>query len=328
MDSEREHYDALCAGIATLDILLYGPDASLFTKDTVKAESFLMANGGDASNTAVSLAKLGMKTVLSACIGDDETGKILKGSLREKGVYTEGILTVEGAKTSTPVLIVDPLGERHIIRIPESANAHFSDTSVSDGLLKRSGHLHVGSANVLKSLDGKPLARLLKRAKSFGLSTSMDVSYNDSKDTLADIEEALYSCDIFLPSIQEASQISGKESLRDIVSFFMKYPLKVFGIKLGKDGVYLKEGDEEVSLPSLYEGSPVDTTGAGDAFFAGFLYGYLNGYDLRSCGLLGSSQATSVLSDKGAVTGVYDIHQNISLIERSGYTLQKKEEAE
>ena len=133
------------------------------------------------------------------------------------------------------------------------------------------------------------------------------------------IEGALQNTDLFIPSYQEAVHYAGSGDLPAIRDHFARFPLKVFGVKLGASGVYLTDFSREIRLPSLYEGRPVDTTGAGDAFFAGFLAAYLKGCSLRECGLIGSAQAASVMRSIGANRSAGTWEEAMALISaRSG----------
>ena len=99
--------------------------------------------------------------------------------------------------------------------------------------------------------------------------------------------------------------------------------LKYFGIKLGAQGVYVTDFKQSYQMPSLYQGKPVDTTGAGDAFFAGFLAGYIKGYDLPSCAAIGSAQSASVMRGIGANKTAGDWNDACDLLQQAGYVLKK-----
>ena len=318
----NKEFDVLVAGVATWDTLLKGIDQDLMQIDSVLCESFSGASGGDGVNGAINLARLGMKTALCANIGNDSAGQFVLDDLKRAGVNTDYLNVSSERPTSAPVLLIDKNGERHVIRVPNNANAYFTDEMVSDEALMKSGHLHFASANVLRSMDGEPLGRLFRRAHEMGLTTSLDASYDRSKSGTRNIETALHYCDIFIPSIQEASIYAESEDIDVIIEFFSRYPLKIFGIKLGEKGVMVTDFKEKCFVESLLEGEVVDTTGAGDAFMAGFVAAWLRGYDLRSSAILGSAQSAAILKCVGANRGAGTYQQALELIKRKNMELK------
>ena len=211
-----------------------------------------------------------------------------------------------------------------MIRVPGNGNHSFKEEMVTDELISSARHLHLASANVLKSLDGKPLGRLFERAHAAGLTTSLDASYDREGNWMKNIEDALHHCDIFIPSMQEAAIYAGTDDPEEICRMFSKYPLQVFGIKLGEKGVLVTDFHETWTLPSLYKGIPVDTTGAGDAFLAGFVSAWLKGYDIPSSAYAGSAQAYSVLGAAGANTSAGTWEDAVKLLGDNQITLRMR----
>ncbi|MBR3363400.1 MAG: carbohydrate kinase family protein [Solobacterium sp.] len=323
--SEHKQYDVICAGIATWDTLFTGVDKDLMEIDGILAKGYFAASGGDAVNAAISMARLGLKTTICAALGKDSAALLVKGELEQDGVDCSYLYESEDVYTASPVLLIDSEGERHIIRVPDNGNQFFTESMVSDELLEKSRHLHLASANVLRSLDGKPLGRLFARAKEKGLTTSLDASYDRSGNWMKNIEDALHYCDIFIPSLQEAAIYAGSEDLDKICSFFSAYPLKIFGIKLGEKGVLVTDFKETWKQATLYHGTPVDTTGAGDAFLAGYVSTWLKGYDIPSCASIGSAQSYSVLGAIGANRAAGTWQDAVNLLDANGISLQKRE---
>ena len=197
---------------------------------------------------------------------------------------------------------------------------------VSDELLEKSRHLHVASANVLKRLDGRPLGILFERAHAKGVTTSLDASYDRAGNWMKNIEDALQNCDIFIPSFQEASIYADSENLDEICAFFSKYPLKIFGIKLGEKGVLVTDFRNTWRIGTLYKKKPVDTTGAGDAFLAGFVSAWLKGYDIPSCAHIGCAQSYSVLGTAGANTSAGTWSDALKLLEENNIQIALRRE--
>lgn len=317
----KQDIDVLCAGLATFDIAIGPVPGDIMTRDGAMADFFRTGSGGDAVNTAVSLAKLGVDTALCACVGTDSFADVLCAEVAKAGVDISGAVRDGEVVTNSPVVLVEESGERHILRLAKGGNRRFSEKHVSRDMLARSRHLHIASVNLLPRLDGAPLAGLFAEAKAMGLTTSMDATYDKDGLWLEKIRDALPHCDIFIPSLQEASLYSGSSDLMEIKRFFGGYGLKVFGVKLGGDGVFVTDYRTDIRLPSLYRGQPVDTTGAGDAFCAGFLAGRVKGLNLEQSALLGGAQAAGVIAVKGANAGAGDYAATREIIRKAGYSL-------
>ncbi len=320
----NKKYDVICAGIATWDTLFSGIDRDLMEVDGILAKGYTASSGGDAVNAAVNMARLGIRTAVCASLGKDSAAQLVIHDLQKAGADTSWLTQNEQVNTAAPVLLIDPEGERHIIRVPDNGNHFFTDEMVPDALMEQSSHLHLASANVLKRLDGEPLGRLFKRAKEHGLTTSLDASYDRDGNWMKNIETALHYCDIFIPSMQEASIYAGSQDIDQITAFFSAYPLQVFGIKLGEKGVYLTDFRHPVRLDTMYHAKPVDTTGAGDAFLAGFVSAWVRGYDMRSCGLFGSAQSASVLAAVGANRSAGTLEDALKRIKAENETLHMR----
>jgi ribokinase len=323
--ADHKQYDVICAGIATWDTLFTGIDRDLMEIDGILAKGYFASSGGDAVNASVSMARLGLKTAVCAAVGKDSAAQLIRNELENDNVDCSWLYESGDFHTAAPVLLIDPEGERHIIRVPDNGNQFFTENMVSDELLEKAGHLHLASANVLRSLDGKPLGKLFARAHEKGLTTSLDASYDRLGNWMNNIEDALQNCDVFIPSLQEAEIYAGSSDLMEICRFFSRFPLQIFGIKLGEKGVLVTDFRESVRMPSLYHGTPVDTTGAGDAFLAGFVSAWLKGYDMTSCAYVGSAQSYSVLKAPGANRSAGTWEDALKLLEQNQIILKKRQ---
>ncbi|MBC8536414.1 carbohydrate kinase family protein [Feifania hominis] len=321
-------FDILCAGLATYDTLLSPIPEDIMQKDGAIAQEVRTGSGGDAVNTAISLAKLGIRVCVCGCVGDDSFADIIQSDLERAGACADGLVREPGLFTNAPVVLVSPTGERHIIRTAKGGNRFFNSGHIARRLLENTRHLHIASVNMLPGLDGEPLAELFRTAHELGIGTSMDASFDREGLWLKRIEPALRHCDIFIPSYQEATHYAGSEDLEEITRTFSKYGLKYFGVKLGADGVFVTDFERRHFLPSFFRGKPVDTTGAGDAFFAGFLAGYLRDMDLPLCAALGSAQAASVMRAVGANRSAGSWEDAVSCLRENGYDLPRRDTAD
>jgi sugar/nucleoside kinase (ribokinase family) len=131
---------------------------------------------------------------------------------------------------------------------------------------------------LLPSFEGEDLAAFMKKAREDGKMTVMDTAWDKDGKWLCRIKEALPFTDLFMPSFEEAKALSGESDPEKIADFFFDCGCGSVIIKLGKQGALLCEKrDQRIYVP-IVEGVTVkDTTGAGDAFCAGFLYGISKG---------------------------------------------------
>ena len=322
----HKQFDIVCAGIATWDTLFTGIDRDLMSIDGILSKGYTASSGGDAVNAAISTSRLGLRTAVCASLGKDSAAQMVIDELEKAGVDCSYLHQSEHVHTAAPVILIDNQGERHIIRVPDNGNHFFTQDMVSDELMEKTGHLHVASANVMRMLDGKPLGILFERAHAKGLTTSMDASYDREGNWMKNIEDALHHCDIFIPSMQEASIYASNDDPDAICEFFSTYPLKVFGIKLGEKGVLVTDFKEKWHLPTLYRKQPVDTTGAGDAFLAGFVSAWLKGYDIPSSAYVGSAQSYSVLGAAGANVSAGTWDDAMKLLKENQIILHHREQ--
>ena len=317
MTGQNQKTDILCAGLAAVDTIFGGVSSVLMQVDNIVADTYMAQSGGDAVNGAVSCARLGLRTGISCVVGNDMQGHFILDELTWEGVDVSGVIVQEDIPTSAPVVMIDENGERHIVRLPRTPNHIYTGSMIPDEVLRNTRHLHVASANSLPALDGEPLAQLFARAKRFGVTTSMDTNYDKAGDWLAKIEKALPLCDVFIPSLQEASVYAGTEDIGKITEFFSGYGISVFGVKLGERGAYVTNFSEQWTAPSFYKGQPVDTTGAGDAFFAGFLAAWLREMPLPDCLGIASAQSASVLGAAGAHTSAGSWDEAFVLLQKN-----------
>jgi fructokinase len=143
----------------------------------------------------------------------------------------------------------------------------------------------------------------------------MDLVYDQDEIWLPKIEEALYYCDIFIPSDYEVECVCGLKDSMEIKEFFRPYGISVFGIKLGAKGVFLTDYNKDIFVPSAYHGVPVETLGAGDAFFAAFNISYHRGYELEHCAVIASCASACILGHYGASTGMVRFEELLKMAE-------------
>jgi ribokinase len=222
--------------------------------------------GGAGANVAAWLAVAGAEVRLVARAGDDDAGRGAVAKLRGHGVDVSGVVFDGERATGTCVVLVAPDGERTMLPDP-GANAALAadDLPGFDGCR----HLHLAGYTLLR--DGAPrdaALEALRRARACGMTISLDPSSAAplrafGPERFLDLAGPV---DLLLPNRDEAEVLGPlAERAREVV------------VTLGPDGAVWTDGADEVAVPAVAEGPVTDTTGAGDAFAAGFLAAWLGG---------------------------------------------------
>jgi sugar/nucleoside kinase (ribokinase family) len=290
--------EILCLGLVVADVIAR-PLSRLPAPGRLETCRHISLHpGGCAVNTGSALAKLGLKTGLIGATGDDGFAAFLRGSLRERGLDLRGLKIFKKAPTSASIVAVNAKGERSFTHLP-GANALLSARDADGKLLQAAKILHVGGSFLMPRLDGKPLAALLKRARGRGIKTSLDTVYNPRLNWARILKPCLPHLDYFLPSFEEARQIAGTPRPEGMAKKFQGLGARVVAIKMGEKGAFLHDGRKgiQIKAPKI---RAVDSTGAGDAFCAGFLAGVRKGFSLTDCVKLGNTLGASCCLGVGA----------------------------
>ena len=304
--------DILSLGIFVVDVI--GRPIDRFPEKG-KLELFdelEMHTGGCANNTGIALAKLGIDVGAMGKIGQDGFGDFVLRTLRENSVDTQGIVRDAKTNTSFTFVAVASDGERSLLHYM-GANAALSEADLDLELVKQCKILHVAGSFVMPNFDGEPTANILRQAKDTGVTTSLDTVWDATGNWLKTLEPCLPYVDIFLPSIEEAKQLTGRDSPPDIAKFLMDYGIQTVGLKMGERGSYVRTAQDELYVPA-YQVDIVDATGAGDAYVAGFLAGTVMGWDLKRTSELASAAGAACVTAMGTTTGIRNLEETLEII--------------
>jgi len=308
--------DILCLGQFTADVVVRGVEKLPEKGKSIFVDKIELHNGGCACNTAIDLARLGVSTGVTGKVGKDTFGDFLIRLLTKHKIDVRGLKQDSESNTSSTVVLISQDGERSFLHY-SGTNAKLTIEDINFELIKETKLLHVAAIYLLPALDGIPIAQILKRAKDIGVITSLDTAWNAKGQWLEKIEPSLPFVDFFLPNIEEASMISGKDSLEEIARFFLSYGIKVVGIKMGDKGCYIQSKDKRLYIPA-FKVKAVDTTGAGDAFVAGFLTGIIKGWDLEFTGLFANAVGACCVMEVGASQGVKSLEETFEFMRSGG----------
>lgn len=262
----------LCIGEALIDMICTDKGTSLS-----EGNNFLKKPGGAPTNVAAAIAALGGNVELAAKVGIDPFGKHLISVMQSFGVSTRWIWQDEHYFTTFAFVSLMENGERDFY-FNRGADGQLTEQEVAGIDLEEVSIIHFGSATGF--LPGPLQAAylgLLQKALRKDIFISFDPNYrhllfqNDQQSFIDQSWFFLLNCHFFKVSDEEAMLITGCKSLEDAVAVLLEKTSATFAITLGKEGTLLGMNKKTSIVPSIVV-SPVDTTGAGDAFVGAVLY--------------------------------------------------------
>lgn len=261
-------------------------------KSHFSPSSATMATGGSASNTINGIAKLGLESGFIGKISNDEIGEFFSSNSLENGVTPHMQLSETPSGHCT--ILVSPDSERTLCTFLGAASELYAK-DLSPEVFKGYNYFHIEGYLVQ---DHELIRTALEMAKEAGLTTSIDLaSFNVVKENLGFLHEITEKyVDITFANEDEAFTFTGKKPLEAVCEISKMSKIAV--VKIGKDGSYVQSG-EEFHLIKPYFVRSVDTTGAGDLYAAGFLYGLAKDYSLNICGEIGSFVSSKVVEVVG-----------------------------
>jgi sugar/nucleoside kinase (ribokinase family) len=268
-------FDILVAGEINPDLILTGDVVPQFGQAEKLIESATLTIGSSSVIFACGAARLGLKVGFIGLCGDDEFGRFMLTEMGKRSVDISNVIIRPNGHTGLSV-ILNSGADRAILTQPGLISELRAD-DVSDALLQQARHLHVASYFLQTALQ-PDLPKLFQRARSFGLTTSLDTNY-DPSERWSNFDELLASTNVFLPNRAEALSLTKTDSSESALEQLQK-KVETVTIKLGAEGAIAASRNKKVSAASIPV-DVVDTTGAGDSFDAGFIYGYLHGWDLE-----------------------------------------------
>lgn len=293
-DARVKKRTVVIVGELNVDMILSGNDIVPEWNREKMIDTFEVVLGSSSAITACALASLGMDVRFISVVGDDDFGRFCIAELRRMEVNTEHIVSLPGMKTGV-TLSFSTSSDRGLLTYPGSIPL-VTPAYIPEGLLQAAGHLHFGSYYLQDGM--RPHWRaLFQRMRSQGVSTSFDTGWDVRKQwDRKGINSLLMHTDLFIPSEEEALHIYSADNLGMVYELLPRAG-GLTAIKQGSKGASLRAHDGSVISAEPYQVSPVDTTGAGDCFNAGMIYGYMYGY--RGEELLHYANACGALSTLG-----------------------------
>lgn len=251
-------------------------------------------SGGSAANTIHGLARLGIETVFIGKVGNDSFGNFFENDLLLNHIQPH-LLRFQSSETGRALTFITPDSERTFATYLGAA-VELNENDINAGFFEGCFLLHLEGYLIY---NHKLILRAAEMAKSAGLKISIDLaSFNvveDNRDFLINLIENYV--DIVFANEAEARALILKEpdeALHDIAEL-----TNIAVVKFGVKGSMIKHKNNVIKVDA-FKANAIDTTGAGDLYAAGFLYGFANDWTLEKCGKLGSLTASKVVEVIGA----------------------------
>lgn len=260
--------------------------------ETLVSNDFGIFQGGKGANQAIALAKLDIPTLMLGKVGKDVLSDFALSSLQESGVDTSGIDKSQKNSTGSASIWVNAQGQNSILIYP-GANGEVDEDFIiqHEKFFDESSWLLTQFEVPLKSI-----LLALKLAKKHGLKTVMDpapvkkISNNDIWGLV----------DYLLPNEIELKELTRTENILKAIHTLRSWGVKEVIVKLGKQGAAYEGKGKLVSFPAIPVEQRIDTTGAGDCFVAGFLYGMIQQRDISQAIKIANLTASYSIQKKGA----------------------------
>lgn len=296
--SAARDLDVVVVGEINVDIVVTGLAGPPEFGAERLVDGITLTAGASGILTATGLAALGLRVGYCGMVGDDRFGRFMLDHLERWGIDNSGVVVDAQAQTGAAVLL-STAQDRAILTFA-GAMTQFALGHVNFNLVARARHLHLPSYFLQTALlPGVPA--LLARAHALGLTTSADTGHDPTEHW--NVAPLFANLDLFLPNAVEAAAIAGSNSAGAALDWLAER-LPQVAVKRGADGASAARGTERARAA----GFPVevrDTTGAGDAFDAGFLAAWLDNRDLAACLRQGNACGALTAAHVGG-TGAFD----------------------
>jgi sugar/nucleoside kinase (ribokinase family) len=307
-------YDVSVIGLYILDIL-GRPVVSIPERGNVAfIDEIRLTVAGTAGGTVVDTAKLGLKSLAVGAVGDDEKADFVLAALQKFGADVSAMQRLKGIPTSATILNVRPNGERPALHV-RGASDHFDVPPALYDQVFDAPIVHLGGTGLLRKLDGEKSRILLAEAKKRGRVVTFDLIAANA-ETIAIVEPLLPFIDYFMPSIEEARDMSGQTNPEDCAAFYLDRGTQCCVFTLGGDGAYYAHRDGARLRVPAYRIKVVDTTGCGDAFDAGFITALHHRMEPEAAIRFAQAAAALVATGLGSDAGIVSFEDTMDHMRR------------
>ena len=321
-------YDVFGLGNALMDIQAFIPDSILkklkinkgimHLIDEQKSREILntIANyktisvpGGSCANTMSTIGMLGGKSVYTGIVTDDMYGRLYESKICQRNVKTL-IRKVDFGITGTSIILTTEDAER-------TMNTHlgvcrnYSKDDINEGVLSQSKIFHSTGYQWDTPTQKEAVEYTMKRAKEMGLKVSFDIAdpFCIERNVIEFKKIITDYVDVLFGNKDEAKILTGKEDPIEAGKEIIKMGVDIAVVKVGANGSYIFNKDKVIKIDIYKADKVLDSTGCGDIYGGGFLYGYSKDYSIEQCGKIASYMASQIISVPGVQLEALDFNK-------------------
>lgn len=299
VEEPLEKYDVIVMGDANIDLVVAGCNELPEPGQEVHVSNMTIHVGGGAALFSLALAKLGLKLAFNGTLGEDRFGQYVRDEFAQSGIVTSYI---RKSSVSTGISIaINPEKDRSFITFTGS-NEELSLSQLDMDCVALGRHVHLtgykGSRNHAEFVE------TIKRIQALGVTTSVDVGWDDTGEWYDGIFELMRHVDVFFMNETEALHYTGSRTTEASIRELSSHSRHIV-LKLGAAGAAAVVGGR-MKFRSGFPVPVIDTTGAGDSFNAGYMFGYLSGQPIERCLLFGNACGAMSVSHFGGSAGTPD----------------------
>ena len=311
---DKKKYDVIVVGELNVDIILNEIDSFPEIGKEKLAGKMDTTLGSSSAILASNLSSLGAKVAFIGKIGQDQNGEIVLNSFKKKGVDTSMIIRSNEYNTGATI-VLNFEEDRANITYP-GAMDHLVLDDIQDELLSSAKHMHFSTLFMQPGI--KPdIGKLFKKAKSLGLTTSLDPQWDPAETWEFDYASILPYVDIFLPNETELKFITGTKTIEEAVEAVKDY-INILVVKNGSKGSTVYHLEQVEHKAPFLNTSVVDAIGAGDSFNSGFIFKFVQKDPIPECQIFGNLMG-AVNTTKSGGTAAFDNYDSIMEIARSKF---------
>lgn len=310
-------YDVLGIGNAIVDVLVHIEDGFLSAHDIPRGSMQLVdevtseklyeklgqaieCSGGSAANTIAGLASLGSRSAYIGKIKDDQLGHVFDHDIKSLGVAFSSSKDTSGVSTARCLVMVSPDAERTMCTYL-GACVNLTEADIDPDLVAASAVTYMEGYLWDPEQAKAAFRKAMKLAHAAGCKTSLSLSdsFCVGRHKAEFLHLAEHEIDILFANEDELLMLYDTQDIAVALAAVQQH-CDVTALTRGAKGCIIATADEIIEVPGQKVDHLVDTTGAGDLFAAGFLHGYTEGKDLRTCGAMGNLTASEVITHMGA----------------------------